>query len=104
MKKFFWAWFVIWALGMLVICCLLAAKLAAQDTVYIWQGHAKTDSAFQRRTASHIDQQLDVNYTIFTALRDHARKNFILEHRLDSLRRYVQEWSARQPKKKVGKR
>lgn len=105
MKKVTWLLWVVWLLAIFTAIVCMTAQLVAQDTVVITQGYVvHADSAQLRRLSYRADRQLDLNETIFKALRDHARATFMVERRLDSLREYVRFWTARQAVQKKGKK
>jgi hypothetical protein len=109
MKKFQLTWAFIWMMAMMAMLFVLAANVFGQDTT---NGRDAThrvstqpcpcDSLFVRRVNFRIERQLDVNGTVWSALRDQKEINAVLESRLDSLRALVRTWQERQqqPKKR----
>jgi hypothetical protein len=97
MKKFQLTWALIFMLTCMALLVVTALHtFGQQDTTRTQQQPCPCDSLFVRRVNFRIERQLDVNGTVWSALRDQKEVNATLEARIDSLRAIVREWSERQ--------
>lgn len=103
MKKFTGTWFAVWFL-VIVMIALTAIQAFSQDTLSTPSKPCPCDSAFVFLVKYRIERQTNWNSTIKNEIRDHNEAIALLEHRLDSLRAYVQEWSNRMKKASKSKK